>query len=157
MQSCSIPVLLVLATAVLAACSRDETPAGAPGAALKADPQAEEKMASIRHGGDLYLQHCAQCHGPRAQGHPDWENASADYVAAPPLNGEGSVPKRKRVELVAVIKNGITKKGEAVMPAWKDRLSDSDVDAIVNWFVALWPDAIYEAWKKSNEAPASKT
>jgi mono/diheme cytochrome c family protein len=138
---------LVLATAVFAACS-SEGPA--PGAALPAVGRFD--TASIARGAQLYAEHCAQCHGPQAQGHPDWQMPSdGSFAAAPPLNGTGNDWKRSRGELVAVIMNGVVRKdGVLVMPAWKQRLNERDIDEIIAWFQSQWPPPVYESWYKAN-------
>ena len=32
------------------------------------------------------------------------------------------------------------------MPAWKDKLSDEDIDAVIAWMQSVWPEEIYRAW-----------
>ena len=34
------------------------------------------------------------------------------------------------------------------MPAWKDVLSDDEIDAIITWLTSLWPDQIYQHWRE---------
>lgn len=103
---------------------------------------------SLFSGVRLFHQHCAQCHGPEAQGHPDWRNPRV--AAAPPLNGNGDVWKRRKPDMIAVIKNGVQRNGEPVMPAWKGRLSDQEIEDIITWYQALWPPEVYERWRKAN-------
>lgn len=120
-------------------------------------PQTEPvSSAALETGGRLYADNCAQCHGPIAQGHPDWQNAAAGgYVAAPPLDATGPLPQRSRAALVATIKAGVQRNGEPIMPAWQGRLSDADIDAILAWVLAQWPAAQYEVWRAANTAAAS--
>lgn len=106
-------------------------------------------------GRDLYQAHCAECHGPRAQGHPDWQTPNdGTFSAAPPLDGTGNEHLRSKSQLVATIKNGVSRDAIDVMPAWGTRLSDSDIDAIVVWFQSLWPPATYQAWLKAQTSAA---
>lgn len=144
---------------MLVACSREEsTPAVAPAPVATPPPPLvlpSERLVpveSMMRGARLYQEHCAQCHGPEAQGHPDWENTQV--VAAPPLNGTGKEWKLKKSELVKVIKSGSNKDGMPVMPAWNGRLSDEEIEDIIGWFQALWPADVYEIWRKANAAPA---
>jgi mono/diheme cytochrome c family protein len=109
-------------------------------------------LESVARGAQLYQEHCAQCHGPEAQGHPDWENPQV--VAAPPLNGSGNEWKKKKTDLVAVIKNGAKRNNDPVMPGWNGRLSDQEIDDIVTWFQALWPIDVYDRWLKVNAGNA---
>jgi len=141
--------LLSLAAIVAFGCKREDPPEPPPDtSALSALDQ--PAFPALNRGARLFEQHCAQCHGPEAQGHPDWENR--DIVAAPPLNGTGTDWKRSRAQLVAVIKNGAKRKGEPVMPAWNGRLSDQEIDDIIAWFQALWPPEVYATWRRTNPA-----
>jgi len=151
----SVPVLLALA-ALLAACSREEPAATAP------PPLSVRQFdaASLRHGAELFAEHCAQCHGPEGQGHPDWQTPSGDqFAAAPPLNGTGNDWKRTRAQLAAVIRDGArraTDKAE-IMPSWKGRLKEPDIEDVINYMQSLWPADIYEAWSKAQAtAPVPK-
>jgi mono/diheme cytochrome c family protein len=109
-------------------------------------------VESVMRGARLYQEHCALCHGPEAQGHPDWENPQV--AAAPPLNGSGNEWKRKKTDLIAVIKDGAKRNNEPVMPAWGGRLSNDEVEDIVAWFQALWPMDVYDRWLKVNAGAA---
>jgi mono/diheme cytochrome c family protein len=119
---------------------------------LKLEPLVS--VEAVAAGARLYLENCAQCHGPEAQGHPDWENPKV--TAAPPLNGTGNDWKRSKRELVAVIKQGIKKNGEPVMPSWQGRLSDQEIDQIITWFQALWPPDVFARWQKANAGAPPK-
>ncbi|MEK7815905.1 MAG: c-type cytochrome, partial [Pseudomonadota bacterium] len=61
------PVVVLLAGAVLlVACGKEEP-------VMPLTPgQTAFPMESILQGARVYQEHCAQCHGPDAQGHPDW-------------------------------------------------------------------------------------
>ena len=48
-----------------------------------------------------------------------------------------------------IIKDGTGNLG-GNMPAWKDKLSDNEIDAILEWIKAQWPDNIYWAWSERN-------
>lgn len=108
---------------------------------------------SLMRGARLYQQHCAQCHGPEAQGHPDWRDPK--LVVAPPLNGTGNEWKRQKQDIFAVIKNGAKRGGIPVMPGWNGRLSDREIEDIIIWYQALWPADVYERWLKANDAVMS--
>jgi mono/diheme cytochrome c family protein len=138
----------------LAACSREEEPAapsrpaGAEAAGAAAGGEATVSLDAMLRGARLYQEHCAQCHGPEAQGHPDWQNPQV--VAAPPLDGTGPVWKRSKRELIAIIRNGAKRGNQPVMPGWQGRLSDQEIEDIIAWFQALWPAEVYERWRKAN-------
>ncbi len=139
---------LVSLLMVVCACQKDASPP-APTTAPTLDVPAS--LAELNRGARLFEEQCAQCHGPEAQGHPDWQTPGV--VAAPPLNGTGNDWKRTRAQLVAVIKNGAKRDGQQVMPAWNGRLTDTEIDDIISWFQALWPPEIYATWRKTNPAP----
>lgn len=144
---------LIASAALLSACDRGQPEA--PSSVNVVSPQISEQLFSVEsvvRGAKLYQERCAQCHGPEAQGHPDW--LTAGVVAAPPLNGKGNDWKRKKDELVKIIKNGVKRDGKPVMPAWKGRLNDQDIEDVIAWFQALWPNDVYELWRKANAKQA---
>lgn len=140
---------LILSTLVFSACGKKEpeTPS-LKDAARAVQSDRLLSMDGMLRGAQLFQQYCAQCHGPEAQGHPDWRNPKV--VAAPPLNGTGDVWKRRKQDMIAVIKNGVQRNGEPVMPAWQGRLSDREIEDIISWYQALWPPEVYERWRKAN-------
>ncbi len=133
-------VLGVLAVVTLLAACERRTPAPVPGERLFS-------VEKVMQGARLYQQHCAQCHGPEAQGHPDWQTPGV--VAAPPLDASGNAHRRAPAELAAVIRDGAARNGVPVMPGWKGRLSDGEVEAVIAWFQALWPPEVYEQWRRT--------
>jgi mono/diheme cytochrome c family protein len=142
---------------LLGACSKEEDKAAAPGSGIAMqhfDP------ASITRGARLFEEHCVICHGPQAQGHPDWQTPSdGSFAAAPPLNGTGNDWKRSRAMLAATIQNGARRKSDNVdvMPGWKGRFSERDIEDVLNWLQSLWPVEVYDAWTKSQAAAAPKS
>jgi mono/diheme cytochrome c family protein len=42
------------------------------------------------------------------------------------------------------------------MPAWKDRLSDQQIEDIIAWFQSRWPDEQYVAWQDIDHREHSK-
>lgn len=32
------------------------------------------------------------------------------------------------------------------MPAWKDKLSEEKIDAVIAWFQSHWSQPVYDAW-----------
>ena len=148
---------VVLGLALLAACSKEDKPAPA----LTPPPALQHfEPASLARGARLFEKNCALCHGPQAQGHPDWQTPSdGHFAAAPPLDGTGNDWKRSRAELAATILNGVKRKTDnaEVMPAWKGRLSERDVEDVINWMQSLWPAQVYDTWTKTQpSAPAPK-
>ncbi len=99
----------------------------------------------IKAGAQLFQTHCAQCHGEMAEGDPQWRKPGVDgRYPAPPLNGSGHAWHHPTSWLKEIIRNGSQPQGN--MPAWQEVLSDEEIDAVVAWFQAQWPDQVYAAW-----------
>jgi len=142
-------VLILFSGLSLLSCS-EERPAGVTDNNKSVDPESVHTVldAQISRGRQLYLKNCTVCHGINGEGSPDWRKRSADGTyPAPPLNGTGHAWHHPKKVLVNTIKNGTAKLG-GKMPAWRDRLSDQDIDDIIVWFQSQWPDQIYEAWQR---------
>lgn len=127
----------------------DQSPGTAntpPAAAQHAAPVRIRDDAQIRRGAQLYSRNCAQCHGAMAQGAFNWRQRGADgKMPPPPLNGTGHAWHHPKNMLRFVIKNG-SPGGQGNMPAWRDKLTDEQIDDIIAWFQSLWPEPVYEAW-----------
>ncbi len=125
----------VILAFVLAGCERGPATSG-----RVTDPQV------IAQGQRLFQANCAVCHGVQAQGAPNWERPGADgKYPPPPLDGSAHAWHHPRSALRQVIKQGTVHIGGG-MPAWGDKLSDAEIDAVIAWFQSTWPDEIYAAW-----------
>ena len=97
-------------------------------------------------GARLFQLNCAICHGKNGEGAENWRSPDNNGKnPAPPLNGTGHAWHHSNDALVNVIRNGTAKIG-GNMPAWKDKLSNSEISLILTWVTAQWPDEIYTAW-----------
>jgi mono/diheme cytochrome c family protein len=144
------PILAILAlgaTVVLAACNQ---PAPPPTVAAPAAKRAEP--AVVARGGELFRQHCAACHGAKAEGAPIWQKAGPDgKYPPPPLNGTAHAWHHPMAALKRTIRDGTQRLG-GNMPGWRDKLSDADIEAIIFWFQSFWPDELYRAWQHMDQA-----
>ena len=128
---------LVAAYLSLAACSSADTPTPKPTSTTSnlstPSPPAENQGSSVEvlvRGGDLYAVECQVCHGDQ-QGHGG--------TGAPPHNQDGHTWHHPDSQLKEWITNG--KLGFYLMPAFNDRLTESDVDAILSYIQTWWtPD-----------------
>lgn len=143
------------AAVLIAGCGGDSAPSE-PNASAEPTPSTRQAasprqadFAQIARGGRLYAQNCAECHGESAQGAPNWRQRGPDgRFPPPPLNGSGHAWHHPLRQLQQVIKHGSP--GGGNMPAWSGRLSDAEIDAIIAWFQAQWPDEVYAAWRENN-------
>jgi len=154
-------VALIIVLLLVSACSRDDGASSRSGTDSGAQQHAESQtmfdLEGVARGAKLYQENCAQCHGPQAQGHPDWQRAKKEgYAAAPPLNGTGTDIGLTRVRMVEVIRKGAKRKGVMVMPAWKGRVSDEKILDIISWYQALWPAEAYQQWRRANSPAVGK-
>ena len=99
----------------------DEVPVGAIPAPDVPIPTTEE---SIALGGELYSANCSRCHGPDGQGTP----------RAPSLNVKSFLVDTTDQAIQQIITLGVP--GTA-MPAWGDRMTDAEIQAIVG-FLRQW-------------------
>jgi len=99
----------------------DSVPAGMIPAPDVPVPTTAESLAL---GGQLFSQNCSRCHGPEGQGTP----------RAPALNIRSFLTDTTDSAMQQIITLGVP--GTA-MPAWGDRMTDSDIQAIVG-FVRQW-------------------
>jgi mono/diheme cytochrome c family protein len=148
---------------LIAACTADqpaqsiETPSSPTNqiepAVIKAQPVSRwYKFEHVSLGGRIFQESCAACHGKAGEGAPDWRKFGPDgKLPAPPLNGTGHAWHHPLKMLLHVVKNG-SPGGQGNMPAWKEQLSDAEILAAIAWFQSRWPDQIYAAWMKREQA-----
>lgn len=145
-KPCSIP--LMLCALAITSCDSGDTPRTATTVETLsgADVVRTRDPALLEKGRKIFGQHCANCHGAKAEGAPGWRIKKSDGTyPPPPLNGMGHDWHHSTQELHNFIKNG-SPPGTGTMPAWKDKLSDEDIDTLITWFQSLWPDEVYAAW-----------
>jgi len=99
----------------------DEVPTGAIPAPDVPIPTTEESLAL---GADLYSANCSRCHGPDGQGTP----------RAPSLNVKSFLVDTTDQAIQQIVTLGVP--GTA-MPAWGDRMTDAEIQAIVG-FLRQW-------------------
>ena len=144
--------VLIVMTILLTGCSESEPLKSTVADSIKLNTAKRNlDFSSAERGHQLFLKHCAQCHGEQAEAKPDWKKTGADgKYPPPPLNGTGHAWHHSQIVLQRVIKKGTLHLGGS-MPAWNDKMSDNDIDDIIEWIKANWPDNIYEAWQSRND------
>lgn len=135
--------LLVVVGALLAACDQQPKVSSSSTGQM---PSRQFDPATIEQGKQVFRQHCSRCHGDKAQGDTNWRKRKPNGMfPPPPLNGSGHAWHHPRSVLRGIIENG-SKPGEGEMPAWKDKLSGQEIEAVITWFQSIWPDQVYAAW-----------
>jgi mono/diheme cytochrome c family protein len=104
-------------------------------------------QSQITFGEKIFQNNCAVCHGNNAQGTFNWKKSLADgSYPPPPLNGSAHTWHHP----MAMLKRTIEKGGIALggkMPAFQDKLSDEEIEAVIAYFQNKWNSEIYEIWK----------
>ncbi len=145
------PIQLFPIVLLLAACSESPVSAKTGDAPVSTMPAATAphglNAKLIARGGEVYKANCAACHGANAEGAPNWHQKGADgkFPPPPPLDATGHGWHHPKRALVLTIKEGTLKLG-GNMPAWKDKLSDTDIEAVIAWFQSRWPEEVYKNW-----------
>ena len=143
-------VLIIVSSILLVACS-DQAKEVTTNKQSQSVPIRKMDFAQITRGGKLFQQNCAVCHGKQAEGAPNWQKMDANgKFPPPPLNGSAHAWHHPQSVLVDTIRNGTAKLG-GNMPAWKDKLSNEQINDIIAWFQSKWSDEIYSAWYEMNQ------
>jgi mono/diheme cytochrome c family protein len=113
---------------------------------------ADAADAEVRDGRDLYVENCASCHGAELQGQPQWRSPDEDGLyPAPPHDETGHTWHHDD----AMLTDTITRGGQAVlddmnvpftsgMPGFGSVLTDSEIEAILDYIKSTWPERIRE-------------
>ena len=139
------PGLLVLAIALgLAACgvAQGYTSQAATSAA-PATTYPTLDAVQVARGREIYTQSCASCHGLNAEGAVNWATPGPDGLGlAPPHDDTGHTwhhPDRVLYETIYGGMNDPLRPGSPLrMPAFGDKLSDVDIQTVIEYFKSLW-------------------
>ena len=144
-------IFILISSALLFSCD-DKIKEGSSSSAKKPIIKRDVNFLSFSRGLKLYQKNCASCHGKNAEGTSDWRKTDSDGMfPPPPLNGTGHTWHHPTKVLVNIIKNGTAKIG-GKMPAWKEKLSEQEINDILTWIKAQWPDEIYAAWYTNDQS-----
>lgn len=102
--------------------------------------ESTESKNTAEMGKLAFEQNCAGCHGKKGQGIAnDWRKKLPDgSFPPPPLNGTAHTWHHSPEQLLWVINNGGAQFG-GKMPGFKDKLSDEEKQAILDYIYSLWP------------------
>lgn len=140
----NIQIIVLTSTLLLSACSdRPES------ASEKNARHYDEKMLAM--GDRTYNTHCATCHGYKGEGQPGWRQPGPDgKLLPPPLDNHGRSWRLSRSQIQQFILHG-SPDGRGNMPAWKDKLTAQEINALTIWITSLWSDQIYLDWQTITE------
>jgi len=100
----------------------------------------------VNLGRELFLTHCAICHGENAEATPGWRNTdAAGNYPPPPLDGSAHAWHHPLTVLERSIAEGGIPLG-GVMPGFGGVLDSDDTRATIAYFQSFWPDEIYASW-----------
>ena len=103
-------------------------------------------LQQLEQGRTLFLQHCAVCHGPRAEGTSNWQQPDANgHYPPPPLNGSAHAWHHDLPLLQRTIREGGQKLG-GQMPPFAQLLDAPQIDSVIAYFQSQWPDEVYQKW-----------
>ncbi|GIV76399.1 cytochrome c [Litorilinea aerophila] len=101
-------------------------------------PRQASADATAPDGEALYLEYCASCHGERGEGQPNWREPNAQGVyPAPPHDSSGHTWHHPDELLLQIIAQGGGMPNSA-MPAFGDRLSRAEMEAILEHIKGFW-------------------
>jgi mono/diheme cytochrome c family protein len=112
---------------------------------------AQIQSPQVIAGEKIYNDNCVDCHGMKAAGTvTDWQKPGADgKYPPPPLDGSAHAWHHNLKVLKGTIDRGGIPLGGS-MPAFKDKLSEEDKNAVIAYIQSLWPAEILDIWKKNN-------
>ena len=105
--------------------------------------------AQVALGQRVYAESCAQCHGARLEGQPDWrERLPNGRLPAPPHDADGHTWHHPDKVLFDITKFGLTPFApagyESDMPAYEGVLTDAEMRAVLAYIKSTWPPQIRE-------------
>jgi mono/diheme cytochrome c family protein len=100
--------------------------------------------AVVALGHDLYVKHCARCHGANLEGQPNWkERLPSGRMPAPPHDATGHTWHHADDDLFLITKKGIAAivpGYESDMPAFESVLTDDEINAVLAYIRSIWPE-----------------
>ena len=102
----------------------------------------------IAMGREVYVEHCAVCHGVKLEGQANWKEQNEDgSFRAPPHDASGHTWHHGDRPLIEAIERGGARLpanigGTSNMPAFGDVLTDEEITAVLNYIKSTWPEDI---------------
>lgn len=95
--------------------------------------------ARVAQGESMYTQYCAQCHGINLEGAHDWKERLADGALPPPPHDDsGHTWHHPDSLLISIVTNGGDPAYNSKMPAFKDKLTENEIIAVLEFIKSKW-------------------
>ncbi|MDE0310588.1 MAG: cytochrome c [Acidiferrobacterales bacterium] len=112
--------------------------------------------AAVKLGSQVYVQHCAVCHGANLEGEPDWTKRKASgALPAPPHDPSGHTWHHSDEILFKLTKFGVRifagPEYITDMPAYEKILTDEEILAVISYIKSTWPEEILEAQERMSQ------
>lgn len=106
-----------------------------------------QNTSSTQLGEATFEKNCLSCHGKEGKGIvKDWKKIQTDgSYPAPPVNGSAHAWHHSPETLLSTINNGGAKLG-GQMPAFKDKLSEEEKLATLDYIYSLWPEEVQKRY-----------
>lgn len=141
--SIKLCITMFCMAALVACAGATPTPAGPPTSVEPTLPPLPALRADlVAEGQPLYAQYCASCHGANLEGQPNWKQPlpSGKYPA-PPHDDSGHTWHHPDALLLSIIHDGGNGSGGTIpsdMPAFKDQLSQRQMEAVLEYIKSRW-------------------
>ena len=121
----------------------------------KPSPADPGDAAQVARGKVAYELHCASCHGAKLEGQPNWREKLANgRLPAPPHDETGHTWHHSDQLLFNITRNGIENYAppghQSDMPAFRGRLADAEIWAVLAYIKSAWPGEIRQIQAKIN-------
>lgn len=129
--------ILTASVAFVFLLSDDNGPVTFEGMAVAPLPVLETEP--VQRGAILYGQHCAECHGKNLEGAANWRYRQPDGTyPAPPHDISGHTWQHPDAVLIRMIANGINPQLKGGMPAFRDKLTPSEMTDVLTYIKNRW-------------------
>lgn len=112
----------------------------------------------VARGRQVYVPVCASCHGPNAEGVPNWQQPDASgNLPAPPHTDTGHTWRHSDRQLGEIIREGsrdpFNQSPELTMPPFRGQLSDEEIRTVIAYFKSLWSPEHRAYQEEQNQRP----
>lgn len=112
----------------------------------------------VTRGRQVYLKHCASCHGPNAEGALNWTQPDArGNLPPPPHDDSGHTWRHPDAQLADIIRNGMrdpfNQTSELTMLPFTSVLGEEEIAAVIVYFKSLWSPEHRQYQDEQNRRP----